>query len=68
MVGLVQVLADLPAATAASKVSPSADIWHQHRELFHQRQRCLFVISPNGKIVRQVTIKPSSPHIAQARF
>jgi DNA-binding beta-propeller fold protein YncE len=72
----VQVLADLPAATGSVEgltVGPDGNIYvptfgSNTESFFTSGNAVLFVISPNGKIVRQVTIKPSSPHMLGLAF
>ena len=73
--GDVDVLATLPAATGGVEgltVGPDGNIYvptfgfNSHGAI--SGNALLFVISPNGKIIRQVTIANSSPHMLGLRF
>jgi sugar lactone lactonase YvrE len=73
--GDVDVLAVLPAATGSVEgltVGPDGNIYvptfgfNTHGEI--SGPATLFVISPNGNIVRKVTIAHSSPHVLGLRF
>jgi len=73
--GNVDVLAVLPAATGSVEgitVGPDGNIYaptfgfNTHGEI--TTPPLLFVISPNGKIIRKVTIANSGPHVLGLRF
>jgi DNA-binding beta-propeller fold protein YncE len=73
--GEVNVLAELPFATGSVEgitVGPDGNIYaptfgfNANGEITTPPQ--LFVISPNGKIIRKVTIANSSPHVLGLRF
>jgi sugar lactone lactonase YvrE len=73
--GDVNVLVELPFATGSVEgitVGPDGNIYaptfgfNANGEITTPPQ--LFVISPNGKIVRKVTIANSSPHVLGLRF
>jgi sugar lactone lactonase YvrE len=73
--GNVDVLATLPAATGSVEgltVGPDGNIYvptfgfNSHGAI--SGNALLFVISPNGKIIRKVTIANSSPHMLGLRF
>jgi sugar lactone lactonase YvrE len=74
--GNVQVLTVLPAATGSVEgltVGPDGNIYvptfgANTGGFFPSGNAVLFVISPSGKIVRQVTIANSSPHMLGLRF
>ena len=74
--GNVQVLAVLPAATGSVEgltIGPDGNIYvptfgANTESFFSSGNAVLFVISPNGKIVRQVTIQGSSPHMLGLAF
>jgi sugar lactone lactonase YvrE len=73
--GEVNVLATLPAATGSVEgltVGPDGNIYVPtfgfNASGALSGNALLFVISPNGKIIRKVTIANSSPHVLGLRF